>query len=303
MVGSEAIRMKKIVALCIVAIVFAPTLFGQLRDSNGAGIAAAFVGFSHTTAGSDQFNSFWIALGGVEKRLGPKKVFSFPGIFIQGDDRQLSNPSASTGGQLGPLTSKSPRPAPVPGSIKGGSEGSRIDYIGFKVRDLTTVVRSLERAGFPPTAKPTGGTLFLLSPNGAKVQLKEEKTLTAAIEADEVLIRVPDIDEAGQWYQKWLGATVARDGNSRIAQVPGLKMRFVESKEALAPTNGRAIDRLGFEVMDLRTFSERIVPSQITVRGRYFTVDPTFAPLKAASLVVDPWGVTIEFDQGFRDIR
>jgi hypothetical protein len=33
------------------------------------------------------------------------------------------------------------------------------------------------------------------------------------------------------------------------------------------------------------------------------TIAPTFAPLKGLAMVVDPWGVTIEFDQGIRDIK
>ena len=142
-----------------------------------------------------------------------------------------------------------------------------------------------------------------MSPNGAKVKLREDKSIGTAIEADEVLIKVPDLDAAAQWYQKWLGAAIVREVESRVAQVPGLNIRFVESKEALAPTNGRAIDRLGFEVTDLRTFSQRVVPSQVKVRVQHMTVDPTFAPLKALSMVVDPWGVTVEFDQGIRDIK
>jgi len=69
-----------------------------------------------------------------------------------------------------------------------------------------------------------------MSPEMVKVQFVEDKTLAAAIAHDEILIKVPSVGDASAWHAEWFGAQIARQGQVTVAQIPGMNIRFEETK-------------------------------------------------------------------------
>jgi predicted enzyme related to lactoylglutathione lyase len=64
---------------------------------------------------------------------------------------------------------------------------------------------------------------------------------------------------------------------------------------APAPTKGRAIDHIGFDVKDLEVFVKKLAASGVTVEAPYRNM-PNF-DLKIA-FIVDPVGTRIELTEG-----
>src|ERR1700722_13287065 len=93
-------RLPLFFALCAI-----PAL-AQLPAPNAAGVSAGHDIFSFHDI--DAANQFWNTLGGEPAELGRLKMTKFPGVLF--------------------LMRK--------GEPKGGTEGSTIDHIGFKVRNL-----------------------------------------------------------------------------------------------------------------------------------------------------------------------
>jgi hypothetical protein len=78
-----------------------------------------------------------------------------------------------------------------------------------------------------------------MSPDNVKVQLVEDTALTTSIASSEILMKVPSATEAAALYEKWFGARIVKQGQSTVAEIPGMNIRFAETKDAAAGTQGR----------------------------------------------------------------
>ena len=75
---------------------------------------------------------------------------------------------------------------------------------------------------------------------------------------------VPDINACKDWYQKVLGGVpgqrprVSSPGWNEVVHFPGMTVTFAGSQAgaALAPTQGRSLDHMGFEVKDLDAYRQ-----------------------------------------------
>ena len=107
----------------------------------------------------------------------------------------------------------------------------------------------------------------------------------------------------GLWYEKHFGAKVTIQGNTTVAEIPGLRIRFEETNAPLVGTRGRAVDRIGFEVMNLEGFTRKLNSNGVELAARYAQVEQQFRPLTAYALIVDPWGTAIELNEGFINVK
>jgi hypothetical protein len=84
------------------------------------------------------------------------------------------------------------------------------------------------------------------------------------------------------------------------AQLPGVLLLFDKSPGAVAGTKGRAIDHIGFEIRDLKAFTEKLERDGTTL-------DRAFMPLPALEIdlafVSDPFGTSIELTEGLNKIH
>ncbi|MEO8096274.1 MAG: hypothetical protein ABI811_01125 [Acidobacteriota bacterium] len=244
-------------ALAVSALLAAITMWAQLPAPNKTGVAAGHHIF--TAKDLTAANAFWAALGSGAGELGTLKLIKFPGVLFLA---RQGNPA-------------------------GGSEGSSVDYLGFKVKDLKGTLAKMDALGYKPSPGATAAQAFVVGPDAVKYHFVEDRNLATAVESDEVRIVAPK--GAADWYVKYFGGP----------NIPGARLTFTESAAAMAPTKGRALDRLGFEVTDLPAFVERMKDSGVMVSN---IATAKAMPLSVVTLT-DPWGTFIEVSQGLEAVK
>jgi len=235
----------------------------------------------------DAANKFWQALGGQPVQFaGRLNLTKFPGVLLlniggQGQGQAAPNPAA-------PLVEL------------GGSEGSSLDFIGFSVKDLKGSLAKWAEAGIKPLPGASATQVYLLSPDKIKVRITEDKALAAPIAADTIKMVVPNVAEAQAWYAKNLGAEMVKRGGETVANIPGSSILFQEAKGPVAPTKGRAFDRIGLEVVGLEAFAKKLEDAGIKFDSPYRKaagMDAAFAVFQ------DPYGTLIELSEGLSAVK
>jgi catechol 2,3-dioxygenase-like lactoylglutathione lyase family enzyme len=262
--------LRSVVYALFAGVMAAPRAMPQLFPPNAAGVSAGHDIFSFHDI--DAANQFWTALGGEPAELGPLKMTKFPGVLF--------------------LMRK--------GEPTGGTEGSTIDSIGFKVKDLKASLASWQAAGIRPLPGKVGQEVFLMGPDQVKVRVVEDSSLETPIAADEIRMMVPDPEAASAWYAKWFGAQPVRRGKDVMAPIPGSNIVFTKAPGPVAGTKGRAFDRIGLEVRDVQQFCKDIEASGIKLDGAYRKAT---AMNLAVCVLTDPWGTYIEVSQGLNAVK
>ena len=257
-------RLPLFFALCAI-----PAL-AQLPAPNAAGTSAGHDIFSFHDI--DAANKFWAALGGAPAELGPLKMTKFPGVLF--------------------LMRK--------GDPKGGTEGSTIEYIGFKVKNLRDSLAQWEAAGIKPMPGGTATQAFLMGPDDVKVRITEDRSLSTAIAADEIKMVVPDVAAAQSWYEKWFGAKLVKHGKETVGEIPGSNILFAKAAGPVAGTKGRAFDRIGLEVKNVEQVCKDLEASGIKLDGAYRKAT---AMNLAVCVLTDPWGTYIEISEGLAAVK
>jgi catechol 2,3-dioxygenase-like lactoylglutathione lyase family enzyme len=260
----------------------------QVRPANEMGVTA---GHEHLRSlDVEAARKFWLALGGEPAALGMTQIIKFPGVYVM-----FQNAAAGNRGGAAPAAPPDPLQP---------SEGSTVEVIGFKVKNLKDSLTKWEAAGIKPLPGATTKQAFLMAPDGVKVQVTEDASIGTAIATDELKMVVPNVGEASDWYAKFFGAKVAKQGNgAAIAQVPGMNIRFAGTRQPAAGTQGRAIDHIGFEVKNLEVFMKKFEEAGVKINRPYAAAPAQLAPLKSIAFITDPWGTYIELNEGFADVK
>lgn len=255
-----------------VALLLASPAHAQLAPPNAQGVTFGHV---HLNVGDIEVHKkLWVEqFDGVLVEKGPLTVVKFPG-------------------QLVALTGRAPT---------GGSQGTSMDHFGFKVRNMAEALASWRAAGMAVVREFTGAeggpNAYVEVPDGVRFELQEDRSLRVKAEAYHVHFYAQDEEALRNWYVDIFGAVPATRGTIQTtANVPGQNLSFAHSDEALAPTLGRAIDHIGFEIDDLKAFTERL-------EARGITMDTPYREIASIELAIayftDPVGVRIELTQGY----
>jgi catechol 2,3-dioxygenase-like lactoylglutathione lyase family enzyme len=139
----------------------------------------------------------------------------------------------------------------------GGSDGSVIEHIGFSVADLDATMKALAAIGTKviEPVKDTPGlykTALIEDPWGTRVQLVQDRELVGL---HHVQLRSPDPGAASQWLLDTFGGERAKIHGQidavKYAGVPGFTAVYiVAAKGTSAPSQGRAIDHIGWRSLD-----------------------------------------------------
>ena len=144
----------------------------NLSPPNAAGVTAGHEVFRFRDL--DAATKFWAALGGEPTELGPLKMTKFPGaLFLV---RQ--------------------------GEPNGPMEGSTIQYFGFKVKSLKESLAKWDMLDIKPMPGGSAKQVFLMGPDGVKVRITEDRSVSTWIVADQIKMVVPDVAAAEAWYAK-----------------------------------------------------------------------------------------------------
>jgi catechol 2,3-dioxygenase-like lactoylglutathione lyase family enzyme len=259
----------------------------QLASPNKAGIAMGHLHYQVRDV--DANKRFWIALGGTADTVRETVVVKFPDVVVfltQGDST-------------------------------GGTEGSVLNHVAFRVPMLSTVeaagLKVARLANFP-------GVASTMSPEGERIELFENAALNLTFTQDagyqdataerhnrpldrpiafhHVHLYLPkgQVSEAKAWYARMFEGVPGKRSNYDAVDLPGINFNFSEGPKPTVPTKGRMLDHIGFEVRDLEAFCRRLQSLGVTFDAPYTKDRSGFASAR----LTDPWGTSIELTEGLR---
>lgn len=240
----------------------------QLAPPNAAGAA---IGHIHVNASDvDAQVRFWSAVGGKIVQREKITMVQFPGIYI------LLRKQEAT----------------------GGSVGSTVNHFGFYVKDFDASAARWKAAGLAwehgPNAQVEQG--FLTAPDNVRIEIYGNPSIAAPMQMHHIHLMVPEPVEAQRWYVQHFGAAAAKRAQYDVANVPGTELTFGRAAAPQAPTKGRSVDHIGFEVKNIDAFVA-------TLRAAGIKTDAAIRNSANASglrivFVTDPWGTEIELTEG-----
>ena len=253
--------------LLSIVLLAAASLSAQLPPPNAAGVTT---GHLHLMVRDPEAHKkIWVeALGAQVTKTGSLELIKLPGVFLV----------------LGKA-----EPAE-------GSEGSSVDHFAFRVKDLAAAKAKLAAAGVQivrESAQPK--EIVTMFPDKVKVEFYEDVNLSVPITHAHLHFFTSDPDALRAWYVKVLGAASVPRGNGVATSVPGTEFAFRKTEKAQAPTKGRSLDHIGFEVKGLEAFCKKLQAEGVTLEMPYRDVPRI--ELKIAFLV-DPAGTRIELTEG-----
>ncbi len=253
--------MKFAILLCGLAA----ATYGQLAAPNASGVSMGHVHLYSKDPGAQK--KFWVeVLGAQETKLADMQVFKIPGMLV--------------------MVQKADR--------TGGSVGSTVNHLGVKVRDLSATLAKAESAHIaivsnkPPQA-------MLLAPDDIRVELTEDTAILETTVNHHIHFYATDPLAMQKWYATTFGAIPGKRGKFDAADLPGVNLSFTQAEAAQAPTKGRVLDHIGFEVQNLEAFTKKLEEA-----GVKFDVPYRKIPALGLSLafLTDPWGTYIELTEG-----
>ena len=263
---------------------------GQIAPPNAVGVA---MGHLHYHVRDVEANArFWIALGGERTTLGETTVIRFPDVLVLLDR----------------------------GEPSGGTEGSILNHMAFRVQALETIAAA-GLALEPPAS--TSGIANVFTPEGERIELFAETATNLTFTADEGtldavaqrhnaplpapivshhlhLYLVDDaVEEAQRWYAATFGGTPGMRWRYDAVDLPGINFNFSYNPDAGgAPTRGRMLDHIGFEVDGLERFCR-----DLEAQGIVFDVPYRLSPAGIGyARLTDPWGTSIALTEGLRGL-
>jgi len=246
----------------------AACLLAQLPAPNDSGVA---MGHIHLMVADPEAHKklFTSLLGAEVTHAGTLEMLKLPGIFM--------------------VVGKARTP-PVE-----GTEGSTVDHIGFLVKSYPDIKAKVEAAGLAVAMdNPANKQIIAVFPDKVKVEFTEDAAAPAG-SMHHIHLQSPDQEKLRQWYVKTFGAKAGTRRTFLAAFIPGGEVDLRPSDKPGAPTKGRALDHIGFEVKNLEAFCKKLQADGITLETPYRDV-PQLG-LKIAFLV-DPEGTRIELTEG-----
>ena len=284
--------MKPTLAPLTLALLLAPasTASAQLAAAKDGPIVYGH----HHIAASDipaHLKFFADTLGGTRIKFGPQQVdvVKFPNVFIFFRNQKPT----------------------------GGSKGTTVNHIGFSVTNLRQTLDRVKAGGYPiitrsevaPTQQviddiaPVNATTsiaFVMGPDDVKVELVEAKQQTIPITMHHVHFFNPKNTDMQAWYAKTFGAEPRSGGAFPSAALPGVALNFSPSPDPVIGTTGRSIEHIGFEVRDLEAFCKKLEAMGIKLNVTYRKSEAFGLGI---AFVTDPWGTSIELNEGLDQLQ
>jgi len=268
-------------------LVSAPaSAWAQLASPNKAGVS---MGHLHYVVKDVEANKrFWIALGGTSIDQGGDVLVRFPDVLVT-------------------LTK---------GESTGGTEGSVVNHVAFRVQQLSTVeaagLKVARLANFP-------GVASTMTPEGERIELFENAALNLTFTQDagyqdsvadrhnhplpipvafhHIHLYVPagKVAEAKAWYTKMFGGVPGKRSNYDAVDLPGVNFNFSEAPKPTVPLKGRMLSHIGLEVQNIEAFCRRL-------EGLGVTFERPCSKGEDGGLLTDPWGTSISLSEGLRAV-
>jgi catechol 2,3-dioxygenase-like lactoylglutathione lyase family enzyme len=116
------------------------------------------------------------------------------------------------------------------------------------------------------------------------------------MEMHHIHLMVPDPLAAQKWYVEHFAATAGKRGQFDTASVPGTELSLSKADKPMAPTKGRSVDHMGFEVKNIDAYVARLLAAGIKTDAAIRN-SANASGLRVA-YITDPWGTEIELTEG-----
>jgi catechol 2,3-dioxygenase-like lactoylglutathione lyase family enzyme len=175
----------------------------------------------------------------------------------------------------------------------GPSAGSAIDHIGFKVPDLEPFIARLAKTSYK-SFQPAGGQPMIDGPDGVRIELTEDSSMYAPLEFDRIYFYTTRPNDVQAWYAKLFGARPGGADRPDTSFTVGAAFSVTHA-DSVAPTAGRAIDHIAFEIKNLESFCKKLTDDGVKFDSPY----QVLPQLKlSAAFLTDPSGARIELTEG-----
>lgn len=263
--------MRMTILLATIFSVSASPLFGQLAPYNAEGVTTGH--FHMFVNDPEPIKKIFVEiLGGRVTATGSLELISFPGAMV--------------------VLGKSRTPP------TGGSDGSTVNHVGFKVKDLAPIKAKLVAAGLTLAMDNDAVKQIIANfPEGVRVEFTQDTALSTPIAFHHFHLSTPNQEAQRAWYVKMFGGAEGMRGVFPAAMFPGGEVDFLKAPAAQAPTKGRSLDHIGFEVKDIEALCKKLEAAGVTFDLTLRTL-PALGGLKIA-YVLDPEGTRIELTEGF----
>lgn len=280
--------MRKLLLVFSLIVLWRPNAaLAQLSSPNKMGVT---MGHLHYNVRGVQANKrFWVTLGATPMTMGSREVLALPGVLILLDQADTS----------------------------GGTEGSVVNHVGFRVPNVAQFMAKMKAAGYKIAASTiapkTVGNVF--TPEDERIELLEDlsenvqftldegsqdrnvaqRKMTLPIVLHHIHFYVPEgsVADIKVWYVKMFGAVPGKRFHYEAADLPGVNLNFSGVPEKAAPTKGRMLDHIGFEITNLEAFCKRLEASGVKLDAPYQKLPSGFAN----AFLTDPWGTHIELTE------
>jgi len=253
-------------ALLLASTIAAGTAQAQPVAFNEVGVT---MGHWHIASKDPEANKkIFVAMGGKLFMPGGQPLMMFPGVYI----------NLTLGNEKG----------------EGGTPGSVINHVGFIVDNVQQRVAQWKAAGVAvlPGGNNRLDQAFVETPDGVRIEILEDKTQTVPIRNEHVHFSLPEaeIPKAVAWYAKTFGGKPETRANAPVVDAPGVQLRFAKADTKQAPTRGRVLDHIGFDVKDHPAFIRKIEAEGIKLD------EPVRKAASGSTItyITDPWGTRIE---------
>lgn len=258
----------------VVALLFASTLTAgsaaaQPAPFNDVGVT---MGHWHLISKDVEANKkLFLAMGGKLFMPGGNPLVMFPGVYI---NLVLQDEKGN-----------------------GATEGSVVNHVGFIVDNVQQRVAQWKAAGVSvlPGNNNRLDQAFVVTPDGVRMEILEDKSQGVPIRHEHVHLSLPEaeIPRAQAWYAKTFGGTPGTRNNNPVVDLPGVQIRFARADARQAPTRGRVLDHIGFDVKDHAAMVKRLAAEGIKLD------EPVrkSAAGNTITYITDPWGTRVEIVQ------
>jgi catechol 2,3-dioxygenase-like lactoylglutathione lyase family enzyme len=246
----------------------------QLASPNEQGLSYGHVHLNVTDI--DTHSRIWIEhFNGVAVQKGGLRGIRLPNMVILFSEQQAS----------------------------AGSRQTVMDHFGVKVRNIQSWIDKWTAAGYEMGPVFTGAegqtNAYVTLPDGVYVELQEDQGLHEEITGYHVHFYSPRSEQLLDWYTEVFDLEVRPRGSiQHTSNVPGMNLSFSHTDNQRLPTQGTAIDHIGFEVENLEAFCEALAAKGIEFDVPYREIESIGL---AIAFITDPQGVRIEFTEGLAD--
>ena len=222
-------------------------------------------------ADPEAHKKLWVGVLGAEvTHAGTLEMWKLPGIFlVVGKAR---NPPAD------------------------GSAGSTVNHFGVLVPSYPAIKAKMTELGLEFVMdNATNHQIIVNFPDKVAVEFSEDTTLKVPMAMHHIHVSSPNDEKLRDWYVKTFGAKPGMRRNFQAAFIPGGEVDVRKADKLEAPTKGRSLDHIGFEVKNLEAFCKKLEGDGVKLEMPFRDV-PQIG-LKIAFLS-DPEGTRIELTEG-----